>query len=221
MLGHVISRENPRGILKIHQVQQPLVRKIHPCCPNFPINKIALLPGSRKQELLQLIPIYEKLRKLLLSHNIKATYYIGQTHNQELANKLGVDNNMIENTPIANIEADYAVCCSGTATLELALRGIPLCVTYKMGVLSGWIIKMCLSTKWISLPNLILKEEILKEFTMGQCNALTLGEHILSQDAEHIKKQINGLERLRGKLSKSDQLTNVLAQYRPIIEECS
>ena len=80
---------------------------------------------------------------------------------------------------------------------------------------------MCLSTKWISLPNLILQEEILKEFTMGQCNAVTLGEHILSQDAEHIKKQMNGLERLRGKLSKSDQLTNVLAQYRPIIEECS
>ncbi|MBW2733593.1 MAG: lipid-A-disaccharide synthase [Deltaproteobacteria bacterium] len=56
-----------------------------------------------------------------------------------------------------------ALCCSGTATLQLALAGVPLAVFYRMGAISALAARALLRVPYVALPNLILGREVVPE----------------------------------------------------------
>ena len=83
--------------LKATQVAQPKTDAIQPQTSSFPIKRIALLPGSRQSELTQLIPIFESILTLS-AQGITLTYYLNQTHTQQVATRLGVNPLYIRHT---------------------------------------------------------------------------------------------------------------------------
>jgi len=61
-------------------------------------------------------------------------------------------------------DSDFVITKFGTATLECALLGTPFCAVYKSGGLNYYIAKMMIKTEFVSLVNIILEKEIVKEF---------------------------------------------------------
>ncbi len=131
---------------------------------------IAILPGSRKQEILKKLPIMLQVAK-----NFPAHRFI-------VAKAPGIDNNFYDELllPYQNVssvanktyellnEATAALVTSGTATLETALFGVPEVVCYKGNSLSYQIARRLIKIKYICLVNLIMDKEVVKELIQDE-----------------------------------------------------
>ena len=126
---------------------------------------IALLPGSRKQEIIKMLPIMLSVTP----HFPDYTFMVAQAPGQDApfynrflmgyANVALVKNSTYELLSVA----DAALVTSGTATLETALFKVPEVVCYKTSKFSYQIAKWLVKIKFISLVNLIMDKEIVQE----------------------------------------------------------
>jgi lipid-A-disaccharide synthase len=74
--------------------------------------------------------------------------------------------------------AHVAIVASGTATLETALFNVPQMVVYKGGKLTIAIARMLVKLKFISLVNLIMDKQVVKELIQEECTANKIGEEL-------------------------------------------
>lgn len=126
-------------------------------------HKIALLPGSRKQEINTALPIMLEVMKQFPKYEslvaqapgFDADFY----HSFDPSLKLIPDNMYA-----LLAQSDAAIVTSGTATLETALMSVPQVVCYKTTKVSYTIAKAVVKLKYISLVNLILNRLCVKEF---------------------------------------------------------
>lgn len=98
-------------------------------------------------------------------------------------------------------KAEAALVTSGTATLETALFGVPEIVCYKGSPISYRIAKWLINIPYISLVNLIMQKEVVKELIQDECSALRLRDELsklLFDEAkkEQIKKEYADLKSL-------------------------
>ncbi len=137
---------------------------------------IALLPGSRKQEVKTKLPIMISVAQ----HFPDFTFVIAKAPHLSDA----LFNDLIAHLPnvkIANIStydllhtAHAALVTSGTATLETALFKVPEVVCYKGNKISYMIAKRLIKIKYISLVNLIMDKPIVKELIQDDLNEQNL-----------------------------------------------
>lgn len=168
---------------KIHYVGNPLldeIRKFHPHeffhqkngLSYSPI--IALLPGSRKQEvnkmldtMVEVAPQYKHAQFVIAGvRNLNAFVY-------ERAEKLGIKV-IYDQTYDLLHHANAAIVTSGTATLETALFRVPQVVVYKTSRFSYLIAKRLIRVPYISLVNLIAGKEVVKELIQDDYNVKNL-----------------------------------------------
>ena len=95
--------------------------------------------------------------------NIELSYYTSIIKNKKIK--------VIENKTYELLSVSYAaIVTSGTATLETALFKVPQVVCYKSSYFSFVIAKLIVNIKYISLVNLIMDQEIVKELIQHDCN---------------------------------------------------
>jgi lipid-A-disaccharide synthase len=129
---------------------------------------VALLPGSRKQELQKIIPVLAEVVK----RNPAYQFAVAAVNNLNagLYNPLkeipGV-RFVSEDTYNLLLHARAAIVTSGTATLETALFNVPQVVVYKTNPVSYGLAKIMVSIPFISLVNLIAGKEVVKELIQG------------------------------------------------------
>lgn len=162
---------------------------------------IALLPGSRTQEItrllnemLQIVNDYPQFQFVIAgAPSLTETYY--QTFIKQENVKLIINDtyNLLNN-------AYAAIVTSGTATLETALFQVPQIVVYKGNEMSYQIAKRIIKLKYISLVNLIMDEPIVTELIQKECNTFTI--------KQEFEKVINN--EFRGKM---------LVKYRELSEK--
>lgn len=158
---------------------------------------IALLPGSRMQEIKSLLPRMLKGVSSISSHQIVVTaapnipdqVYIGLVN--------GYHVRILRNKTYEVLQmADAAVLASGTVSLETAVLRCPQIVCYRMagGALFFAIGKFVLNIKWVSLVNIILKRTAVKELLQHHCNARNIRKElkrILGDDSYRRKMEEN------------------------------
>ena len=165
------TAEEVAAYRKAHHTTTEAFAAQHKLTPNKPI--IALLAGSRKQEIKDNLPAMMQAAAsfadccqmvLACAPAIEARYY------DEVIARVVVPNGMvlhrIENATYDLLQhATAALVTSGTATLETALFGVPQVVCYKTPVprLIRWAFTHILSCNYISLVNLIADKEIVAE----------------------------------------------------------
>ena len=165
------TAEEVAAYRKAHHTTTEAFAAQHKLTPNKPI--IALLAGSRKQEIKDNLPAMMQAAAsfadccqmvLACAPAIEARYY------DEVIARVAVPNGMvlhrIENATYDLLQhATAALVTSGTATLETALFGVPQVVCYKTPVprLIRWAFTHILSCNYISLVNLIADKEIVTE----------------------------------------------------------
>ena len=126
---------------------------------------IALLPGSRKQEIIKMLPIMLSVTPHFPDYTFMVAQAPGQDapfYNRFLMGYANVE--LVKNSTYDLLSvADAALVTSGTATLETALFKVPEVVCYKTSKFSYQIAKWLVKIKFISLVNLIMDKEIVQE----------------------------------------------------------
>lgn len=125
---------------------------------------VALLPGSRKQEIRLKLPVMLEAVARFPDYQaiVAAAPGINPAYYREML--AGTNAVLLENDTYNLLkQAKAALVTSGTATLETALFGIPQVVCYKGNVLSYWLARRLIRVKYISLVNLILDAPAVRE----------------------------------------------------------
>lgn len=136
---------------------------------------IALLPGSRKQEIKYMLPVMLSLCSdfpdfqfvIAGAGAIPADFYKGLMPCHDIPLIYGATYDLLAH-------AKAAIITSGTATLEAALFKVPQVVVYKGNPLNIAIARLLIKTKYISLVNLIMTEMVVKELIQKECNRQAL-----------------------------------------------
>ncbi len=140
---------------------------------------IAILPGSRKQEISKMLSVMLSVVKDFPNYQ----FVIAGAPSQEFsfyqsflsnANVKFISNKTYD--LLSNATA--ALVTSGTATLETALFKVPEVVCYKGSWVSYQIAKRIITLKYISLVNLIMDEEVVTELIQGQCNTKRIKQEL-------------------------------------------
>lgn len=140
---------------------------------------IALLPGSRKQEISKMLSIMLSMVSEYPDHQFVVAGAPSQEasfYNEQLQ---GFDAKLIENDTYDLLSLSAAaLVTSGTATLETALHKVPQVVCYKGNPVSYQIAKRIIKLDYISLVNLILDKPAVTELIQGELNKKRLKEEL-------------------------------------------
>ncbi len=139
---------------------------------------IAVLPGSRKQEIKIKLPVMLSLAKYYPQYHFVVACAPG-LEKEFYKQFLTADNIIYASKSTYNIlkNAHTALVTSGTATLETALFNVPQIVCYKGNTISYYIAKRLVIVNYISLVNLILDEEVIPELIQFEFNEKNLKYH--------------------------------------------
>jgi len=138
---------------------------------------IALLPGSRKQEIENILPIMLKT-SLSINQKIKNTQFVIAKSPQvdlDIYNRIirgaNIDLKIIEGKTYDCLNiADFCLVASGTATLETAIMQRPFVVIYKMNLLNYLLYRPQVRVPYIGMVNIVAGKEIVPEFIQfGAC----------------------------------------------------
>ncbi|WP_456376395.1 lipid-A-disaccharide synthase [Lutibacter sp.] len=144
---------------------------------NKPI--IALLPGSRKQEIKKMLSIMLKMADKFKTYQFVIAGAPSQDFSfyKQFMNKENVK--FISNKTYDLLSISFAaIVTSGTATLETALFKVPEIVCYKTSWISYQIGKRLVDLKYISLVNLIMDKEVVKELIQNEFNEKNLAQEL-------------------------------------------
>lgn len=143
-------------------VGNPLLDQIPSLHPPSQFGKIAFLPGSRRNEILALMPLFRKLGKRLLqfdpSLQLELVIPPHFSSNLSLYGDLSLFN-LSSNPYQTLLTSDFAYICSGTATLESSLIGTPFVLLYKAFPLDYFVAKFVVKIDYVGLANIILTRE--------------------------------------------------------------
>lgn len=214
--------------MDINYVGNPLLDAVDAFRPNadFLANNnltdkgiVALLPGSRKQEISRLLPAMLGAIQKFPHHQFVVAG--APSFSQEYYDRYLGDTNVpvIFNATydiLANAEA--AVVASGTATLETALFHTPQVVVYKGNIITIGIARMLIKIKFISLVNLIMDRQVVKELIQEDCTSKNLTEELNNLlHNTHYRQQVladyYALDKRMGAPGASAQTANLIVQY--------
>lgn len=172
---------------------------------------IAVLPGSREQEVLHMLANLKEVTKKFP----KEQFVIAGVNNLDselygnVENEANIDI-LFEQTYDLLSHAKAAIVTSGTATLETALFKVPQVVVYKAGKISFAIAKRVVKVKFISLVNLIMGKEVVKELIQEDFTVEKIANELqmILPQGEKFKKQKTEYEELRSILGSENTSQN-------------
>lgn len=191
--------------------------------------RLLVMPGSRTSEVTRLLGPFGDAVAILketlpdLQVDIPAVAHLKNRIEQETAN-WSIRPEIVSGEDAkfqAFARTDAALVSSGTATLELALWGIPMAVGYKLDPIAKRL-KWLGNVSSIVLPNLILEENIVPEFIDEDCGGKALSEAVLPllQRNQTHANQIKAFKRLQGLCSvapykPAERAAKIVLEYAP------
>ena len=163
---------------------------------------ISILPGSRKQEIKVKLPIMLDAVKSLKNYQIVIAGAPNQTAKMYEEFEAQGCKIIFGQTYDLLSNSEAAIVTSGTATLETAILNIPEVVCYKGSWISYFIARSLIKINYISLVNLIMDQQIVKELIQGECNPFKIREELdlLLNDKNYREAMLSNFEIMREKL---------------------
>lgn len=164
---------------------------------------IALVAGSRKMEIEYNLPYMVQVAQAMPEYQFVVTAV--SWLDKKLYDKYLVDSNVtyvVDKTYDVICRSQAALVTSGTATLETALLDIPQVVCYRASAISVWIARRFVKLSWVSLVNLIMNREVVKE---------------LLQDDFTVNNAISELKSVLPRGEKQEQMKNDYIQLQNIV----
>jgi lipid-A-disaccharide synthase len=149
---------------------------------------IALLPGSRQQELHYLGELFLETAKLCLQQQPQIKFVTTAANAQRDQQFQALAKQYAPNLPLnfsvgrmheVLAAADVVLVASGTATLETMLFKRPMVIAYRMANLTYQIARHLVTVPFVGLPNLLAQEKIVPEFIQGAATPQNLTAALL------------------------------------------
>jgi lipid-A-disaccharide synthase len=180
--------------------------------------RIALLPGSRKQEVEYILPEMLRVQSEFSDYEfvIAGMSHLGLDFYQKIIGDKIVKIEMDNADEIIALSS-LALVSSGTATLQTALSNIPQIVCYKSSWLNYQLGKRLIKVKFISLVNLIFGKEIVRELIQDELNKENLIFEIKKLEDESNRKKLLGeyaqLRIILGERNASKRVADIIGAY--------
>ena len=156
---------------------------------------IGVLPGSRRQELEHLLPVLRVTCQTVMGHLpervLKFIVSAAPGVDPVAVNRIFEGNFEVSRAPLPELlpELDLALVCSGTASLEAALAGVPHELVYRTGAFNAFVARRLVRTSHIGLSNLIMDERMVREHFQEQAAPLPLARSLLRWLARPAERQ--------------------------------
>lgn len=192
----------------------------------LPLNKqlLAMLPGSRDNEIKRHMPVLRDTACLLHKQNpslhlvIPIAGTIDKAVIQGYFTKTNIPITLIEGHAIEVVaSSDCVVVASGTASLECALLEKPMCIIYKASLLTYIAATKLIQVKFLGLCNLLQNEMIAPELLQYDCNPIeltrTLSELLTNQTVKNrMKTKLQALSRSLSSQQADCSLAHLIEQ---------
>ncbi len=171
--------------------------------------RVAILPGSRRQEIQRVLPpMLDAAREL--RRRDPATVFMIPAASEEIRALIEIQlaARPVEERACIGVvtgqmrevvrQARAAMVCSGTATVETALLKCPMIVVYRAAPLSYWFGKRVIQVKWLGMVNLIANRTICPEFIQGDARPAAMADAMapLIADTPARQTQLDGMEEM-------------------------
>lgn len=171
---------------------------------------IALLPGSRRQEIKNILPLMLKSARLIRQRTqaqfvIAKSPQVGWEIYNNLIKNSGLEIKVVEGKTYDCLDAaDFSLVCSGTATLEAAIIGKPFCVVYKMNLLNYLLYRPQVRIPYIGMVNIVAGKMIIPEFVQFRARPKKIAQKTLEilKSPSEIDQIKNNLSRLKSTLGQ-------------------
>jgi len=196
-VGHPLMDDCPQEMNKEQAMTQLGLDQGYPV--------VGLLPGSRKEEIGNLLPVMVDAAELLgrcypgLQCVLPLAPTIEREFIQSFISKSSVRIKVFRgNVYEALSTCDVALVASGTATLETAIMGVPMVIAYRVSPVTYWAARIMVKVPNISLVNLLAGEEVAPELIQGELAPLRLAHEAVAflEDREvrgEIIKKLKGI----------------------------
>lgn len=189
-------------------------------------NQIALLPGSRVQEITKHLPILEKTSDILrtslpdFKFVIAASEAVGPdffVENLREPDKFEIREDSLK----LMTESTAGIVKTGTSTLEAALCGMPFLMYYKASPLTYFIGRNLINLDHISLANILLKRQVVNELIQNQVRPEILASETINliKDESLRKTQSESFKEIRQLLGKEGASNNAANEIRNFLDK--
>ena len=186
---------------------------------------ISIFPGSRKSETKVLLPILLDFIKMMNKQNLdynfvihtteeNKDYLINSINNKDFSNLDIISNESMKQEILSN--SVFAVCKSGTVSLQVCNSNIPSIIIYKLSFINFMIFKLLVNVKFANIINIINNKEVIPELLQGECNAKEIYKSVnyILKKPDIARKQLllcnQTLEGIRSKSSSSNEVALIL-----------
>ena len=172
---------------------------------------ISIFAGSRKSEIITLMPILLNFIKLMNEKYTDMTYVFHSTKEYSNLMQAFVNDSDITNCEVVSDneikshilqKSVFAVAKSGTVSLEICNARIPSIIIYKMGLINFLIVKSLVKTKYANIINFAANKEVIPELLQSDCNSKNIFKYVSNflEDTDKIKSQIENVQIILNKL---------------------
>ena len=171
---------------------------------------LALLPGSRHNEIKRLLPVLKKVAKNVVRAypNLHIVIPVARSLTQRditsLVSLKKLPITLVDQQAVPTVYcSDFVIVASGTASLECALLTKPMCIIYKASLLTYIIAFRCIRIKYLGLCNLLQNKMIVPELLQYDCSVKELTKLMLDllNDPEKSHRMVRRLQTLKQALS--------------------
>lgn len=203
-VGHPLADEIPRGQDAV------AARRALGLAPGGRL--LALLPGSRAEEVRQLMPLFLQAARLLRQADPGLCFIMPAVNNVRMAEMQAqlagfgeLHVSLVEGRSRDVMAAsDTVLVASGTATLEAALLQRPMVVAYRMSGLSWQLVSRLVKTPYAALPNILSGEALVPELLQGAATPAAMAAAVqpLLTDSAAAQAQRRGFDRIHAGLQQ-------------------
>lgn len=190
---------------------------------------VGILPGSRGNEIKRMLPVMLQAAAQLAQRHADMQFLLPQADSVDD----GILHEHLQNSslPINVIKQqayDVIQCCdavmttSGTASLEIALLGVPMLIAYRLSPLTYWLGKQLVKIPFIGLPNIIAGRAVVKELIQHEASAENMALEIerLLNDQNYRADCLKGLQQVKQRLGEGGGSKNMAELALEMLEKC-
>ena len=181
--------------IPVRYVGHPSVDKVHPLyskiedLQRFGLNAnkpiVGILPGSRSNEIKRMLPVMLQAAAELAERHDDMQFLLPQADSiDDAVLQMHLQSASVSVKVVKHQAYDLIQCCdavmttSGTASLEIALLGVPMLIAYRLSPLTYWLGKQLVKIPFIGLPNIIAGRAIVKELIQHEANPANMAQEI-------------------------------------------
>jgi lipid-A-disaccharide synthase len=184
------------------------------------IPHVALFPGSRRQEVRRLLPVFMEAARRLRDEVPHLEILVARARDLPPETFAALPDVRIVGAEEALSSSRAAITKSGTITLQLALAGVPMVVGYRVSPLTYAIARRLVSVDHIALVNLVAGERLVPELIQGEVKAGRIAASVLPllEEGPERSRQIEGLRRVVDRLGSPGAAARVADECVRLLE---